>query len=470
MSVVNGRKPESVTELIGGYLANLFILLIVLVLMYIHADKFIAVWRVLRIMEFTIWSALTDWFDYERFKYGLHALRSSPRPTANWVMSFEADHNRVLRFFYSAVVIGFAVKMILNARKVTRQFNVQTMIEMYRHENEAIESLVTDNPLKHHRIFDWDNRDDYHNRHAQAISPEMMISACPPPLASHEELSAHKAAIAKGEPSPSRPITIIDRATGSFNFSREDARVSLERQLTKVPVSNGFYTSEDYAPRLFDEHGEVVPLSYDQSKKKIIGGFSKSGLLNNGRDFNGHHEDVRYLFNGTEREVFEFLCMRYAHPTVALADTILALTKRHAFTRTYLVALLNIVRRNELVASTEFYMLQRRDRGLYFALYSASEEKPFYEALGVMCHYNYEIKVGQKLVNPIVKNAIDTLQKDSKRVASWQEPTGDLLAQISNNMLADTDLTNSRFYTDVDDATLGSLLETTHDQPDKVGG
>ncbi|EGQ9239459.1 hypothetical protein RJY99_003626 [Vibrio vulnificus] len=401
-----------------------------------HSDKFFFVWKYIRFSELLMWHYIIDVpFSTKFFAKGVNLLWMTPATDMSWswFFEFEAYYNRYLRFFYATFFFVIGGKIVYNYLYVTRQMNVQSMIELWRHESEAIETLVHDNPLKSHRTYDFSNRDDFHNRHAQALSPHQYITACPPVNASVQELDSYKSLVEKGVHHNFRPIAVIDRKKNKLDFSRTLAKQSLERQLTNPPVLRPYYNEADNAPRLFDDKGRLIPLVYD-AEGRIVGGFAQDKLLNNGRQYRGTAEDVALLFNGLERDVFYMLCDRYNHPSIPIETLVLELVKRHAYSRTYLVAFLNLVRENSNVASTEFYLLQRKDRILYFSLYSATEEKPWYEAMGVMAHYHYEVQLGRAISFPCVNKAVSSLNKEAKRIASWKPDKTDLLTKLAHNL------------------------------------
>ncbi|RYU63799.1 hypothetical protein [Aliivibrio finisterrensis] len=459
------NKPDGAFQVLGAWFSWLIVLTLVIAMLYMHSEKFITVWRGMRLLELWWWNATFQFVGIEYFDHFLSQLEKTPPNRIGWkfVSAFEASLNTYLRFLYAGVLIVIAVRMRFNSQKVTGEFNVQTLLEQYADESESLESLVHDNPLKNNRKYDFSNRCDYHNRHAQAISPQTYIEACPPMNASNEELEQHSEAELNKKETSFRPIAIINRYKKQVDFCRISARISLERQITDPPSHGGYYLDEDFVPRLFDKSGELIELVVvkdpETKELKIQGGFSLDGLINNGREYNGTASELRLLFNGIERSVFDTLCARYNHPSVPLADFVLNLTKRHAYRRTYLVELLRVVRLNAIIASTEFYMIQRRDRILYFTLYSASEEKPFYEALGVMAHWSMEKLAGEKVIKPYVDTGISVLEKDAMRIAAKKPPRRNLIEELNQQMLKDNDLSESRAF-EFNDKEAMSLLKS----------
>ncbi len=469
----NQDRAFDIRELYMSILMYALLFGIVCFLLYTYSPVFITIWRAFRLVELNLWNALASVFNIHFFENWLFQLQKTPPYKINWayVGAFESSLNAYMRFIYTPWMFYFAHCMHKNKQKVKGQFNVQTLMEQYADESESIASLVHDNPLKHNRYYDFNNRNDYHNRHAQAISPQRYIEACPPPNASHSEMQRHFEKVNVGKPSPFRPIAIIDRTSNSLDFCRSTARVSLERQLTSPPIEGGYYLNEMSPARLFDSSGAMIDLvktNYKPAKGKmevrITGGFSQGGLINNGRDYCGTAAQLRYAFNASERKVFDKLCRRYNHPSVPLADFVLQLTKRHAYRRTYLVEFIRVVSQHAIIASTEFYMMQREDRALYFAMYSAREEKPFYEALGIMSHYEMEKAQGFKIVTPYVNTGIDTLELDARRIANKRAPQLDLINELNWNMVQDPDLEGARAYTDADDTELTSLLKASQEE------
>lgn len=404
-----------------------------------YSNYFFFVYKLVRMIELLVWDYTINLvYTTDFFSNGIAILKQkhSDEMTWGWMFNFEAHFNQYLRFFYALPFFLVGGKIIYNRRYVTKQLNVQSMLELWRHEAEAIDVLVHDNPLKHHRVYDFSNRDDYYNRHAQAMSPTAYFSACPPVNASDTELEEYCNAVEEERDHVFRPIAIIDKKKQKLDFSRQIAKQSYERQLTNPPVEDAYYNNPDNAPRLFDSDGELVPLQFDNDKR-VVGGFSRDKLLNGGRRFEGEPEDVALLFDYIERDVFYTLVDRYNNPSYPIEKLVVDLTRLHAYTRTYLVALLNIVRQNAVIASTEFYLLCRTDRILYFALYSATEEKPFYEAEGVMGHYAYEVKLGKAITFPCVDKAVQSLYKEAKRVAAWKPRPNDILTQLAHNLKDD---------------------------------
>ncbi|CCO46792.1 conserved membrane hypothetical protein [Vibrio nigripulchritudo SOn1] len=396
---------------------------------------FFLIWKWCRMGELFFWHFLTFPFGTNFFLEGINVLRTTApiHMDWEWFFEFEAYFNVHLRFVYASFFFAVGSKLFYNFIFVTKPLDVQSMMEMYAKESKALEVLAYDNPLKHNIVYDFSNRCDYHNRHAQGIQPSQFMTACPPPLASLSEMAKHNSLVNQGRDSIFRPIAKLDRKVGIFAFSRERARRTFERQLTNPPATNPFYLDENNAPRLFDESGELIPLQKNE-KGQIIGGFSTNKLLNNGREYNGSAANVALLFNHVEREVYFELCSRYQHPTIPLEVLVVELARQHAFTRTYLVSLLNLVRENEVIASTEFYLLQRKDRVLYFALYSASEEKPFWEGTGVMAHYHHEIELGAAVSTPQVTTAVDALEKEYRRLKKHEPDFHSIFERLTHEL------------------------------------
>ncbi|ACH64716.1 secretion/conjugation apparatus DotM-related subunit [Aliivibrio fischeri] len=459
------NKPDGAFQVIGSWVSWFILFALFIAILYMHSDKFITVWRGMRLIELWWWNTTFQLIGIEYFEHFLTQLQKAPPNRISWkfISAFEANLNYYLKFLYAGVLLVISARMHFNSKKVTSVFNVQTLLEQYADESEAIESLVHDNPLKHNRIYDFTNRCPYHNRHAQAISPQRYIEVCPPVNASFDELEQHARAVSMDKESSFRAIAIIDRYENEVDFCRTTARISLERQVTDPPSHGGYYTNPDSVPRLFDKHGNLIDLitikDPDTKENKIMGGFSLDGLINNGREYNGSASEISLIFNGVEREVFDMLCARYNHPSVPLAEFVLNLTKRHAYRRTYLVEFLRVVRLNAIMASTEFYMFLRRDRILYFTLYSASEEKPFYEALGVMAHWSMEKLAGEKVVKPFVDTGIRVLEKDANRIAAKKPPQRNLIEELNQQMIKDNDLSSSRAF-QFDDKESMSLLKS----------
>ncbi|MCC2524970.1 secretion/conjugation apparatus DotM-related subunit [Vibrio coralliilyticus] len=449
------------TALFGGFWYYGSLAVICLLLFNFYEAYLFAFWKWGRMAELYFWYWLTSPFDSTFFLEGINVLRTIAPNEMNWswLFEFEAYFNQYLRFFYAPFFFIVAGKLFHNYWTVTEPLNVQTMIELYAKESKANEVLVYDNPLKHHLVYDFDNRSDYHNRHAQGMQPNQYLTANPPPNASRSELEKHKRLVSSGKDSIFQPIALIDRKNNRFNFSRERAKRSYERQLTNPPVNSPFYLDEENAPRLFDQDGQLIPLQKDD-KGRIVGGFATNKLLNNGREFKGAASDVALLFNHIERNVYFELCSRYRHPSVPLEKLVIELTKQHAYTRTYLVSLLNIVRANEPIGSSEFYLLWRQDRILYFSMYSASEEKPFWEANGVMAHYHFEIKLGKAITTPQVITAVDALEKEYQRLKRHEPDFQDILTRLTHGMSNEGFLTSTD---QIDSVSLEGELDILND-------
>ncbi|MCG9579573.1 hypothetical protein L1D14_25530 [Vibrio tubiashii] len=418
---MQGHKERDIIDVLKDYAWYSVALLLFAAIASQYQAWFFLIWKFGRMAELYFWYFLTLPFDSSYFGEAILTLKATAPIdiTWAWLFEFEAYYNHYLRFFYGFFFFVIGGKFFYNYLRVTEPLNVQSMIELYRHEAKAIEVLTYDNPLKHHLIFDFENRSDYHNRHAQGLQPNQYMTANPPPNASLSELETHRSNVKAGRSSPFKPIAILDRKQGVFSFNRDLAKRSFERQLTAPPVNAPFYLSEENVPRLFDDEGNLIPLVRNE-RGHIVGGFSTNKLLNNGREYKGSASDIALLFNGIEREVYFTLCSRYKHPTVALSKVVMELVKQHAFTRTFLASLLNLVREHEIIASSEFYLLCRKDRGLFFTLYSASEEKPYWEATGVMAHYHHELEVGHAISTPQVLTAVDALEKEYRRLQAFE--------------------------------------------------
>lgn len=438
---MSSQQKPTLGELGSSMFTNFVLLCIMIWLFFYHVDKLIPVWRAIRLTELTAWNAIFSLVGVEYFDHFLSQLKRTPAARIRWhyVAAFEADLNHYLRFVYASIVGYFAFRSFKNHKRVAGQYTVQSMVEAYAHVNESLATLAVDNPLNYSMVYDFSNRSDYHNRHAMSIGPQQFLTAVPPPNASYRELREYERAEQEERPHQYRPIAIIKRDLGELNFSTTLARTALERQLTKIPSESLYYIDEINAPRLFDDEGYVIPFEYDD-EGVVIGGFSRGGLLNNGHDFAGDACDIRWLFCGTERKIYDLLCARYRGPHVSIEVLTTELLKRHAFSRTFLVSLLNYVRENELIASTEFYMTCREDRGLFFSLYSAGEEKPYYEAMGVMAHYHMEVLLGRKLTTPWVLTAVRCLERDAKRIANAKPVENHAIKELTQELVSDSDI------------------------------
>ncbi|MEI8659216.1 secretion/conjugation apparatus DotM-related subunit [Vibrio sp. Hal054] len=428
----NGIQDDDIMEELKSYFWLLVLFVIFCFVILSYAPIFFAAWSMGRMVELYVWDFLSTPLNTTYFSDGIQVLKTTKvsQMSWTWLFEFEAYYNNVLRYFYASFFLIIGAKIFYNYLVVTKTHDVQSMLSLYARENAAIESLVHDNPLKYSRIYDFTNRDDYHNRHAQAMQPTMFMTACPPPNASRTELQQWNEALALDPNTTAfRPIAIIDRSTGYSDFSRSLAKRAFERQLTSPPVLHPAYVDEANTPRLFDENGVLIDLEYNESGL-IVGGFATNHMINNGRDYNGSFDDMGLLFNGVERDIFYFLCDRYRHPTIELEVLLANLINCHAYTRTFFASFLQVVRHNEIIASTEFYLLCREDRALYFTLYSAGEEKPFWEATGIMAHHAVEVELETKVTQPQVIKAVDALEEEFDRVSRWKPNAKDILTRI----------------------------------------
>lgn len=427
----NGHHERDLIDTLIDYAWIAFACIVVAFVLSTKSEYYYAVWKYIRIGELYFWHFITLPFGTDFFSYGIDTLKASdPKEiTWDWILSFEAYFNKWLRFVYASFFFVIAAKIFHNYLTVTKRLDVQSMIELYRHESKAIEVLAYDNPLFHHQVYDFDNREDFHNRHAAAMQPNLYLTATPPPNATRAELEGYKKDVAAGRTPSIRSIATIDRKNKKHRFDRDIAKRSFERQLTNPPAMNPFYLSDENVPRLFDDNGQIIPLVRDE-KGRIIGGFSTNKLLNNGREYRGSVADIALLFNGIERDIYFFLCERYCHPTISLDVVVMELTKQHAFTRTYLASMLNIARQHDTIASSEFYLLKRKDRVLFYTLYSASEEKPSWEAAGIMAHYHHEIELGSAISSPQVITAVDAIEREYRRLKQYEPDFKDLLSRI----------------------------------------
>ncbi len=116
-----------------------------------------------------------------------------------------------------------------------------------------------------------------------------------------------------------------------------------------------------------------------------------------------------------------------------MVNPALAVTNRHAYTHTVLMALLNAARlRAGVLAPGQFAWLKLVDRPLWYALSSLGFEtegvgrylhpNPRVEAVGARDHWAVERAVGVPVVEPSLDRAIDALRKASAaaRVAGKQ--------------------------------------------------
>lgn len=431
------KKPDSVWDYLQSYTSYAILLGFMLIFLYTNIDFFFYIWRFFRTIEFfflTGLQAVIGVFGFQgEAKKGLMFLINVPHEqlTLSSIGSFESHFNEHLRFFYAAIVFVVAYKMFRNQRKVTFKPELDDLIGIYKQQSEALYQLVDDNPHDHSFLFDFKNRSDHHNRHAQSLSPSKLLTCNPIYLATQEEMKQFRR-----NPESSRPMCIINNQKNTFDFSQALAVKSLKRQITGIPVKKPYYSRADDAPRLFDKEGKLIPLQLNK-KKHAVANFRENKLLNNGRKYMGDDQSIHLLFDKHERWVFEFLKNRYRNPDVDFYTTARLLLEHHAYSRTYLVELLAVCRLNETIASSEFWILKQRDRVLYYSLLSSGEEMPFYEALGVMAHHSMEKATKHGESDIYVNSACMVLRQDAKRISSWTPPDKNVIDRQMHGVIED---------------------------------
>ena len=92
------------------------------------------------------------------------------------------------------------------------------------------------------------------------------------------------------------------------------------------------------------------------------------------------------------------------HPNVKL------LLEKHAFKRTVIFAMFIHARRLGILPPSEMRWLRFFDRGMWYALQSFGRQSPFPEASGLLCHYLYEVKSGEALIEPQLDKAVTALE------------------------------------------------------------
>ncbi|UXI68343.1 type IV secretion protein [Tahibacter amnicola] len=86
------------------------------------------------------------------------------------------------------------------------------------------------------------------------------------------------------------------------------------------------------------------------------------------------------------------------------------LFQRHAYVRTILCAALTQARRLGVLPPAEMRWLRFFDRPVWYVVESVGRQASFAEAAGVQCHYFYESRAHEALVQPQLGKAVDALE------------------------------------------------------------
>lgn len=91
-------------------------------------------------------------------------------------------------------------------------------------------------------------------------------------------------------------------------------------------------------------------------------------------------------------------------------------TQRHAFVLTVMAAMLQLARTDGVLASADFLWLKPVDRPLWFMLNSIGRQTPFTEVGGPFGHWLAELRIGHKLMVPMVDEAVNGLEAALKEI------------------------------------------------------
>lgn len=458
----NEYKADSAYDYIFNLITPLLMCAAAAMTLYMFKEFFFGVWQVVRIVEFSILTAVQyplKAIGFEGEAYTGFKMLTSVLPTqlnSKMIMTFENRFNDHLRFIYAAVIFFVAYRTYKNYHKVTHRFTLDDILTVYSEQSEMLNQLIDDNPLDHPINFQFDNRSDYANRHSKNISPSQFLMCNPILLATPEEMQK-----AHHSPKSSRPICIFDRKNKTFDFNQSLCELSLKRQLTGIPYKSPFYSNINDAPRIFNDKGEMLPLKTEKRSKKTvyIGNFRENNLLNNGYDYYGSDDDIQFLFSGNERWVFNYLKGAYRGTDYSFNDAAKDLLKCHAYSRTYLIELLSITRSTKggaaTIASTEFLRVKQRDRVLYYSLLDSDEEMYSYDSVAVIAHHSMEKAIKVKSSDIYIRSAVRVLRQDAQRLSNWTAPDHNVIARNKYKQQEDNekvkDKLKSAFEIDLDD-------------------
>ncbi|WP_318515636.1 secretion/conjugation apparatus DotM-related subunit [Photobacterium leiognathi] len=429
-------KAESAYDYIFNIITPMLMIGAAIFSLYLYKEFFFGIWQVLRIVEFSLLSALQYPLRavgfYGEASEGLRLLlsRTPNHLSFDLIFQFERHYNNHLRFIYASIIFFTAWRTYKNYHKVTHKFDLEGIMGLYASQSEMLNQLMHDNPLNHPIKFQFDNRSDYANRYSKNVSPSEFLNCNPILLATPEELQ--KAADPK---STSRPICIFDRQNKTFDFNQRLCETSLKRQLTGIPYQKPFYSNIDDVPRLFDKKGKLVPLKTEKRSGKTvyIGNFRVNNLINNGFKFKGSDDELPLLFTGNERWVFEYLRDSYKGKSYTFNQAARDLLDCHAYSRTFFVELLSVTRNPKggaaTIASTEFKRVKQRDRVLYYALLDSDEEMPSYDSIAVMAHHSMEKALKVKSTKIYIASAVRVLRADAQRLSNWVAPDSDVVSR-----------------------------------------
>lgn len=98
------------------------------------------------------------------------------------------------------------------------------------------------------------------------------------------------------------------------------------------------------------------------------------------------------------------------------SKVILWLEKRHAYVGTLLATLLEIARKDGVLATAEFLWLKPVDRRLWYMLNSVGRQTSVVEVAGIFSHWLAEKKLNRALRTPMVKEAVVALEGSVKDI------------------------------------------------------
>jgi intracellular multiplication protein IcmP len=96
--------------------------------------------------------------------------------------------------------------------------------------------------------------------------------------------------------------------------------------------------------------------------------------------------------------------------------------RRHAYVLTVMASMLQLARKDGVLACADFLWLKPTDRALWFMLNSVGRQTVFSEVAGPFAHWNIERAMGRRLLVPMVEEAVNGLDAAIKEILYIPDP------------------------------------------------
>lgn len=383
-------------------------------LLYTYQFHWIAfIWKALRIAEFWLVKWMPDWVPFWgslELDRAYHWLISTPSRTMSAAFISKFDHHFAKWFMWipGAIIILIGMRFNLKREKLSSKYNIESLLSRQADFFPQAAPYVTSHPELAELRFRRAGTEN--TRYSMALSPADFCRMVPPPGLEKD---------AKKDASLAKPIW-----DGYDEIDTLLAQKAFEKQLGKrysglaslSPLERKLYDA--LVPRLACPDAYALKFAFAAAADLIPEEVRQTYLDHTITADAGIRKKIQEFVDAKRKKNPDFRLDEQSLRSLALSKGLESalrarwgevLMRRHAYSRTGLMTMLQEARNTGNLASNELEWLKPEDRTLWYCMATVGRKTAFIECAGVYAHWLLECLCDFPVPEPDVTEAVESL-------------------------------------------------------------